>query len=122
MTLIGPGGIGKTRLAIEAAARSLAAFQDGATLIPLVSVGTAELLLSALAEALGEPTGPKSAAEALTAPTDEPAKLSEAEIAELDYWFPPAAEKDFTVPKLTPDGSVTPEVVEADGKIRRSSP
>ncbi len=52
LTLIGPGGIGKTRLAIEAASHSLAAFRDGAALIPLTSVGMAELILSALAEAL----------------------------------------------------------------------
>jgi DNA-binding SARP family transcriptional activator/predicted ATPase/pimeloyl-ACP methyl ester carboxylesterase len=52
LTLIGPGGIGKTRLAIEAASHSLAVFRDGAALIPLASIGTAELILSALAEAL----------------------------------------------------------------------
>ena len=52
LTLIGPGGIGKTRLAIEAAAQSFDAFQDGAALISLASVGTADLILPALTEAL----------------------------------------------------------------------
>jgi predicted ATPase len=52
LTLIGPGGIGKTRLAIEAAAQSIDAFQDGAVLISLASVGTADLILPELTEAL----------------------------------------------------------------------
>jgi predicted ATPase/serine/threonine protein kinase/DNA-binding SARP family transcriptional activator/alpha-beta hydrolase superfamily lysophospholipase len=52
LTLVGPGGIGKTRLAIQAAARSDDVFQDGAALVALASVGTADLILPALAEAL----------------------------------------------------------------------
>ncbi len=52
LTLIGPGGIGKTRLAIEAATRSSNAFANGAALVALASVASAEFILPALAEAL----------------------------------------------------------------------
>ncbi len=52
LTLLGPGGIGKTRLAIEAAAQAVDAFQDGAALVALASVSTADLILPALTEAL----------------------------------------------------------------------
>ena len=36
LTLIGPGGIGKTRLAIAAAEREQASFRDGVTFVSLV--------------------------------------------------------------------------------------
>lgn len=52
LTLIGPGGIGKTRLASEVAAQSAEAFADGAAVIALASVGTADLILPVLAAAL----------------------------------------------------------------------
>ncbi len=54
MTIIGPGGIGKTRLALEAAARLLAAerFPGGVFFVPLAAVDTADLLVSAIVESL----------------------------------------------------------------------
>jgi serine/threonine protein kinase/predicted ATPase/DNA-binding SARP family transcriptional activator/alpha-beta hydrolase superfamily lysophospholipase len=52
LALIGPGGIGKTRLAIEAAAQAADAFQEGVALVTLASVSTADLILPALSEAL----------------------------------------------------------------------
>jgi predicted ATPase/transcriptional regulator with XRE-family HTH domain len=53
LTLTGPGGIGKTRLALEAAARHSAAYAHGAVFVPLASVATGDLVASAIAEALG---------------------------------------------------------------------
>ncbi len=52
LTLIGPGGIGKTRLSLEAAARAAGAFQAGAASVELASLGSSDLILPALAEAL----------------------------------------------------------------------
>ena len=52
VTLIGPGGIGKTRLAIQAAAENAAAFPDGVCFIPLASLSSAELLAPTLASAI----------------------------------------------------------------------
>ncbi len=52
LSLIGPGGIGKTRLAVEAAARSLARFADGVWFVPLAPVATPAAVIPALAEAL----------------------------------------------------------------------
>lgn len=52
LTLVGPGGIGKTRLAVRAAA-GMETFRDGVFFVPLVGVGTAELVVHALATALG---------------------------------------------------------------------
>lgn len=52
LTLVGPGGIGKTRLALEAAAGRIGAFPHGVYLVPLVAVRSADLLVSSIADAL----------------------------------------------------------------------
>jgi WD40 repeat protein/predicted ATPase/transcriptional regulator with XRE-family HTH domain len=52
LTLLGPGGIGKTRLAVEVAAAQGARFANGAALVDLSSVDQPGLLVSAIAEAL----------------------------------------------------------------------
>src|SRR5215217_881535 len=53
LTLNGPGGIGKTRLALQAAADLLDDFPDGTFFVPLATLTDAELLLPAVAETLG---------------------------------------------------------------------
>jgi class 3 adenylate cyclase len=53
LTLTGPGGIGKTRLALQAAADLLDDFHDGTFFSQLATVTEAELLLPAVAETLG---------------------------------------------------------------------
>jgi predicted ATPase len=53
VTLTGPGGIGKTRLALAASAELVETFRDGATFVELASIRQAELVLPAIAEALG---------------------------------------------------------------------
>jgi predicted ATPase/class 3 adenylate cyclase len=53
VTLTGPGGIGKTRLAIAAAAELVESFEDGAVLVELAALRDAGLVLPAIAEALG---------------------------------------------------------------------
>ncbi len=55
LTLAGPGGTGKTRLAIEASRGVLGAFPDGVFFVCLASVSCAEDLLSAVAEQVGMP-------------------------------------------------------------------
>jgi len=52
LTLVGPGGIGKSRLAIQAAEEHLSAFSDGVWFVPLASVGSVDLLPSTIMEAL----------------------------------------------------------------------
>jgi predicted ATPase/DNA-binding CsgD family transcriptional regulator len=53
LTLTGPGGVGKTRLALEAAARLESAFADGAVFVPLAAVPEPALVASAIAQRLG---------------------------------------------------------------------
>ncbi|RLC75358.1 MAG: SARP family transcriptional regulator, partial [Chloroflexi bacterium] len=53
LTLIGPGGIGKTRLAIQAAAQNSQHFLHGVWFVPLTSVPSTAFLVPAIAEALG---------------------------------------------------------------------
>ncbi|MDX1414998.1 MAG: BTAD domain-containing putative transcriptional regulator [Candidatus Promineifilaceae bacterium] len=52
LTIVGPGGIGKTRLALHAAAGHIPVFDDGAAWVPLNALQTPEQLAAALAQAL----------------------------------------------------------------------
>ncbi len=52
ITLAGPGGIGKTRLALEAARANLHRFADGAFFVPLDGVAEASAIPAAIAAAL----------------------------------------------------------------------
>ena len=52
LTLAGLGGIGKTRLGLEAAAKMLDEFSNGAYLVSLSSTSSADFLLSTIADAL----------------------------------------------------------------------
>ena len=53
VTLTGPGGIGKTRLALHVAARMAAQFSSGICFVPLSSISEPRLIPSAIAQALG---------------------------------------------------------------------
>jgi len=55
LTLTGPGGIGKTRLALRAAAQNSDHFLHGICFVPLAPVPTATLLASAILDALSPP-------------------------------------------------------------------
>lgn len=55
LTLLGPGGIGKTRLATQAAAQQTDAFTHGVCFVPLQAVETADFFVSAVADALNFP-------------------------------------------------------------------
>ncbi len=59
VTLSGPGGTGKTRLAIAAAERAAGEFPDGVCFVPLAPVADPALVVPTLAQALGvrEPPG-----------------------------------------------------------------
>lgn len=53
ISLVGPGGIGKTRLAIEAARRQLDHFADGVYFVSLVGVQTVHEIPGAISESIG---------------------------------------------------------------------
>jgi tetratricopeptide (TPR) repeat protein len=55
LTLFGPGGIGKTRLALQAARQAANTFTDGVCLVSLEAVETADHLPTAIATALKIP-------------------------------------------------------------------
>ena len=66
VTLVGPGGVGKTRLALEVASAIQAAFADGVTIVPLALVREPDLVAGAIAQAIvgGQPL-PGGPADAL---------------------------------------------------------
>jgi predicted ATPase/DNA-binding SARP family transcriptional activator len=53
VTLIGPGGMGKTRLALQAAAQQQAHFDHGAAFVALASLTNRDQIVTAIADALG---------------------------------------------------------------------
>lgn len=53
VTLIGPGGIGKSRLAIEAAGRARGSFPDGVVFVDLAPVHDSDMVIAAVAQSLG---------------------------------------------------------------------
>jgi predicted ATPase/class 3 adenylate cyclase len=68
LTLTGPGGIGKTRLALAVAQRLLAYFPTGVWMVQLAAVPSPDLIASAINEAVGVIPEPGSTPlEALTA-------------------------------------------------------
>ena len=55
VTLVGPGGTGKTRLALRTAAELLDEFPDGVYFVPLAAINEGRLFASAVATSLGVP-------------------------------------------------------------------
>src|SRR5260221_9143301 len=53
LTVIGPGGIGKTRLALQAAEQHVAAFVQGIYFVSLAPLSAPESIVLALADAIG---------------------------------------------------------------------
>lgn len=53
LTLTGPGGVGKTRLALRIAEETASAFSDGAAFVPLAPISDPELVMPAIARELG---------------------------------------------------------------------
>ena len=68
LTLTGPGGIGKTRLALQVAADTADAFLDGVVFVSLASITDPDLVALAIAQALGvQETSDAPVAERLAA-------------------------------------------------------
>jgi predicted ATPase/DNA-binding SARP family transcriptional activator len=57
LTLTGPGGIGKTRLALELGRREAARFADGARFVPLAAIDDPDRVLPEIGLAVGLPDG-----------------------------------------------------------------
>jgi predicted ATPase/DNA-binding CsgD family transcriptional regulator len=53
ITIVGPGGMGKTRLAVEAAAAQLPNFEHGVFFVPLAPLASTANISSAIADAIG---------------------------------------------------------------------
>src|SRR5207249_508000 len=66
ISLTGPGGVGKTRLALQVAAHVLAAFKDGVYFVSLASTREPELLAPAIVRELRIPDSRDQPMEALT--------------------------------------------------------
>lgn len=53
LTLVGPGGIGKTRLALQIAKNSVGSYLNGVYHVPLAAVSAPEFIVPAIAQAVG---------------------------------------------------------------------
>jgi predicted ATPase/DNA-binding winged helix-turn-helix (wHTH) protein len=68
MTIVGPGGIGKTTVALAVAQKLIGSYPDGAWFVDLASVVGPELVISTVATALGLPLlSPEPVAELIAA-------------------------------------------------------
>src|SRR5215203_7358885 len=52
LTLVGPGGVGKTRLALQVAMETLGEFDDGVYFVELASITEADLVVPTIATTL----------------------------------------------------------------------
>jgi len=76
LTLIGPGGVGKTQLAVQVAERVRADYDDGVTMVSLASIGDPTLVAPAIAYALGvRDTGDRSPEDGLVTALREKSML-----------------------------------------------
>jgi hypothetical protein len=57
LTLVGPGGSGKTRLALQLAAESVEAFENGVFFVPLQAIRDPALVLPTIAQTIGAANG-----------------------------------------------------------------
>lgn len=73
LTIMGPGGIGKTRLALEVARRAQADFADGVFFVPLASVSDGDQVVYAIARSMRLPLDARAdpVTQLLTHVTDE---------------------------------------------------
>src|SRR5262245_58160057 len=53
VTLTGPGGVGKTRLALEVARQATDVYSGGVVFVPLASIGDVRLVVPSIAQVLG---------------------------------------------------------------------
>ena len=135
MTLTGPGGVGKTRLALQIAQDLRAEFADGLRFVALASIWNPELVVSTIAKALGiKEAGPRPLLELLRAylsdrhlllVLDNFEQVTEAApaLTELLEWCPDlkvlvtsrerlhlSGEHEYPVPPLKlPDADLVPE-------------
>ena len=65
LTLVGAGGVGKTRLALEVATALSASFPDGIYMVELAALSDPQLVPQAIAAVLGIPTHQDSAPSSL---------------------------------------------------------
>ena len=66
VTLIGPGGVGKTRLAVHLAERLRPTFPDGVAFVPLAQIRNPELVPDEIARALRLPAAPYAGPDGVT--------------------------------------------------------
>jgi predicted ATPase/transcriptional regulator with XRE-family HTH domain len=76
LTITGPAGVGKTRLAIEAVSGLVSRFADGVRFVPLAAIRDSGLVVSAIAESLGiREEGPRPVLDRLRAELREANRL-----------------------------------------------
>jgi len=75
ITLTGPGGVGKTRLALEAASAAVGQFEDGAWWVELAPLCDAGLVADEVSLVLGLPAGSKQPQKALVSEHLRPKNL-----------------------------------------------
>jgi predicted ATPase/class 3 adenylate cyclase len=120
VTLTGPGGSGKTRLALQAAAESVEHYGDGAWFVPLASIRDPQLIEPTIAREVGGPddlheflSGKRTLLvldnleQLLPAAADVVVRLDARILATSRSRLNVAAEQEFPVPMLPVDEAAT---------------
>ncbi len=103
LTLTGPGGVGKTRLALHLAAALYGAYAHGATFVPLAAITDPELVAPSIAAVMGLREGPAHSVRSLLVEhlANREALLLLDNMEQLPGAAPLMAELLATAPRLT---------------------
>ena len=120
LTLTGPGGSGKTRVAIELATRVGGKFPDGVHFVPLAAIRDPALIPSSVARSLGLPDSRDIRSSSTSLSTCATAQCWSSSTTSSSCWRAPPSSPSCW-PRATPSGSWSRVARHCTSRVNRSS-